>query len=123
MKKPQFKSTPHIFKAFYWSMKGIHAAFKHEVSFRQESFCFMILVPLGLLIGRTAVEKTFLTSVLLIVLITELVNSAIEITLDRISEENHPLTGRAKDMGSAAVFFALDNAIAVWIIILYDILK
>ena len=121
MKKQQSKSTPHILKAFYWSMKGIQSAFKHEIAFKQEIFFIVILLPFGLWYGRTATEKAILSSVLFIVLITELINSAIETAIDRISEEQHPLSGRAKEMGSAAVFFALFNAIIVWMIIIFDI--
>ena len=121
MKKQQSKSTPHILKAFYWSMKGIQSAFKHEIAFRQEIFCIVFLLPVGLWFGRTATEKAILSSVLLIVLITELLNSAIETTIDRISVEHHPLSGRAKEIGSAAVFIALLNAIIVWMIMLFDI--
>ena len=121
MKKQQSNSTPHIFRAFYWSIKGIQSAFKHEIAFRQEIFCIAFLLPLGLWCGRTATEKAILSSVLLIVLITELINSAIETAIDRISEEHHPLSGRAKEIGSAAVLIALFNAIIVWMIIIFDI--
>lgn len=120
MKKQQSTSTPHIVKAFHWSMQGIRAAFKNETAFQQEIYCFAVLLPLGLWLGRTATEKAILSSVLFIVLITELFNSAIETVIDRISEKQHPLSGRAKDMGSAAVLLALGNAIIVWMIILTD---
>ena len=122
MKKAGSNSSTHIFKAFYWSAKGLHAAFKHEIAFRQEFFCFVLLFPLGLYLGRTTIEQILLSSSLLIVLIIELLNSSIEASVDRISEAPHPLSGRAKDMGSAAVFIALLNVLTVWGIILFDII-
>ena len=115
------KVSSHLLKAFLWSLQGLRAALKNEVAFRQELFCFVVLFPIGLFLGRTATEKVLLTGALFLVLIIELVNSSMETTLDRISREHHPLSGRAKDMGSAAVFIAIINALAVWGIILFDI--
>ncbi|MCL7487745.1 MAG: diacylglycerol kinase [Desulfobulbaceae bacterium] len=119
MKTTKSHSSWHIYKAFCWSLKGLHSAFKNEVAFRQEFFCFLVLFPLGLYLGRTATEKVLLTSSLLLVLIIELLNSSIEAAVDRTGEEIHPLAGRAKDMGSAAVCIALANAALVWGILLY----
>ena len=78
----------------------------------------MLLLPLGLYLGTTQVARALLTGSLLLVLLVELLNSALEATLDRISLEDHPLIGRAKDIASAAVFLALLNAAAVWLLIL-----
>lgn len=121
MNKQFPESTPHIIKAFIWSMQGIQSAFKQETAFRQEIFCMVFLLPLGLWVGRTAGEKAILAGVLFIVLITELLNSAVENVVNRVGVEYHPLSGRAKDMGSAAVFISLVNAVVVWVIILYDV--
>ncbi len=101
-----------------WSLSGLKSAFLNETAFRQEVILFFIFAPLGFWLGKNPVEKYMLVGSLLLVLIVELVNSAIESAVDRISEENHPLSGRAKDMGSAAVFLSLVNAVMTWILIL-----
>ena len=106
------------FIALGLSLRGLAAAWRHEVAFRLEAGAFAALCPLGLYLGRSNIERAFLVGSLLLVLIVELVNSALEATLDRISLEDHPLIGRAKDLGSAAVFLALVNAAAVWLLIL-----
>ncbi|HER62987.1 MAG TPA: diacylglycerol kinase [Desulfobacteraceae bacterium] len=120
MKKTTRHSSMHIFRAFNWSLKGLYSAFRNEIAFRQEVYCFVVLFPLGLYLGRTATEKIALAGCLLLVLITELLNSSIEAAVDRMGDEIHPLAGRAKDMGSAAVFIALANVALVWGILLYD---
>lgn len=115
------KSKPLLarpFIALRLSLRGLAAAWRHEVAFRLEVVAVAVLLPLSFVIGRTAVERALLIGTLLLVLLVELVNSALEATLDRISLEDHPLTGRAKDIGSAAVFMALLNAAAVWLLIL-----
>lgn len=115
------KSKPLLarpFIALRLSLRGLTAAWRHEVAFRLEVVAVAVLLPLSFFIGRTAVERALLIGALLLVLLVELVNSALEATLDRISLEDHPLTGRAKDIGSAAVFMALLNAAAVWLLIL-----
>ncbi len=98
--------------------QGLAAAFRHEVAFRLEVIAFVVLLPLVFLYGKTAVERALLLGSLLLVLIVELVNSALEATLDRISLEEHPLIGRAKDVSSAAVGLSLLNAAAVWGLVL-----
>lgn len=115
------KSKPLLarpFIALRLSLRGLTAAWRHEVAFRLEVVAVAVLLPVSFVIGRTAVERALLIGTLLLVLLVELVNSALEATLDRISLEDHPLTGRAKDIGSAAVFMALLNAAAVWLLIL-----
>jgi diacylglycerol kinase (ATP) len=115
------KSKPLLarpFIALRLSLRGLAAAWRHEVAFRLEVVAFVLLCPAGLYLGESNVERTLLVGSLLLVLLVELVNSALEATLDRISLEDHPLTGRAKDIGSAAVFMALVNAAAVWLLIL-----
>lgn len=115
------KSKPLLarpFIALRLSLRGLAAAWRHEVAFRLEVLAVVLLLPLGLYLGTTQVERALLTGSLLLVLLVELLNSALEATLDRISLEDHPLIGRAKDIASAAVFLALLNAAAVWLLIL-----
>ena len=106
------------FIALRLSLRGLAAAWRHEVPFRLEVVAFVLLFPISLILGKSGVERALLAGSLLLVLIVELVNSALEATLDRISLEDHPLIGRAKDIGSAAVFLSLLNAAAVWLLIL-----
>ena len=108
----------HFFRAFRYSLLGLRAALRHEIAFQQEVALTVVLVPLALWLGKTPLEQAMLIAVLFLVLIVELINSAIEATVDRVSDERHPLSGRAKDVGSAAVFLAITNAIVVWAILL-----
>lgn len=108
-----------LVNAFGYSVEGFKAAFKHEDAFRQEVFLSLILVPLGLYLGKTGVEKALLVTVILLVLIVELFNSAIEAAVDHTSLERHLLAKRAKDIGSAAVFVALVIAVIVWGLVLF----
>ena len=107
-----------LLKAFRFSMQGLAAAFKNEAAFRQETYLAVILVPLGFFLGDNSTEIILLIACLLIVLIVELINSAIEAVVDRLGSEYHELSGRAKDLGSAAVLLALINAALVWLLIL-----
>ena len=116
-----YKAKPLLarpFIALRCAFAGIAAAWRHEVAFRLEIIAVVFLVPLALVAGKGGIERALLIGSLLLVLIVELGNSALEAALDRISLEAHPLTGRAKDIGSAAVFFALVNAAAIWLVIL-----
>ena len=108
-----------VFKSFSFSMQGLTAAFKNEEGFRQEIYLAIILVPLGFYLGETGVEIALLVSVILLVLVTELINTGIEAVVDRFGGEHHELSGRAKDVGSAAVMIAVLNAILVWGCVLY----
>lgn len=107
-----------LLNAIGYSWAGLCAAYKHESAFRQELWLGLILVPLGLYLGETAIERVLLVGALLLVLIVELLNSAIEASVDRISLEHHLLIKRAKDMGSAAVLLALLNVVLVWVLLL-----
>lgn len=107
-----------ILNAYKYSIAGFHAAWSNEASFRQEVFMFVILAPIGLWLGESAVEKALLLSSVLLVLIVELVNSAIEAVVDRFGDEWHELSGRAKDIGSAAVLLCLANMVLVWLLLL-----
>jgi diacylglycerol kinase (ATP) len=117
----RYKSKPLLarpFIALRCALAGLAAAWRHEVPFRLEILAIAVLAPLAFFLGETAVERALLVGSLLLVLIVELVNSALEATLDRISLEDHPLIGRAKDIGSAAVCVALVNAALVWLLVL-----
>ena len=100
------------------SLEGFVAAFRHEDAFRQELVMAAVLVPLGIWLGRDGFERALLVASVLLVLIVELLNSAVEATVDRISFDNHLLAKRAKDIGSAAVMLALATAAIVWLLIL-----
>ncbi|ELI5721056.1 diacylglycerol kinase [Vibrio fluvialis] len=116
--KPGDKGLRRIIKATKYSFQGFQAALKHEAAVRQEFALLLILTPVSLLIDVTNIEKVLLIGSLFIILITELLNSAVEAIVDRVGTEYHELSGRAKDIGSAAVFVALANAAVVWGIIL-----
>lgn len=103
-----------IIKAAGFSWGGIQSAFVNEAAFRQEIFLSFILIPLAFFLGETKVEIALMLVCVFLVLLVELINSAIEAVVDRISDEQHLLSGRAKDMGSAAVLIALINLIVVW---------
>jgi diacylglycerol kinase (ATP) len=110
----------HIGKAFIWSANGIKSGWKNELAFRVEAAIIIILIPLGIWLGRSAVERALLIASCLLILIIELLNSAVEAVVDRIGREHHQLSGRAKDMGSAAAFFAMLTAGIVWVLIIYE---
>ena len=120
MKSP-FKGKTGIKRlanAFTYSIAGTLAAFKHEDAFRQEVILSIILIPLAIYLGQTAIEQALMISSILLIIIVELLNSSIEATVDRISVKRHKLSKRAKDIGSAAVFFSLVNAAVIWFLIL-----
>ena len=114
MGKTGVTGLKRIINAFGYSMKGLRAAFKHESAFRQELALLVILLPLAFMLGRNIVDYSILIGSLLLVLIVELLNSAVETVVDRIGDEHHELAGRAKDMGSAAVFISLLNVAVIW---------
>jgi len=103
-----------IWNAMFFSFAGLRAAIRHESAFRQECALAMIMLPAIFWLGDGIVEYLLLAGSVLLVLITELLNSALEAVVDRIGTEMHPLSGRAKDMGSAAVFIALLFCGLVW---------
>ena len=107
-----------LWNACGYSLAGFRAAFKHEDAFRQETLLAIILIPLALWLPVTPVGKALMIASVLLVIIVELLNSAIEATVDRISLENHDLAKRAKDIGSAAVLVSLLNVIVVWGLVL-----
>ena len=109
-----------VFNAARNSLAGVAAAARNEGSFQVELAACAALLPLGLWLGGTGVERALLVSSVLIVLCAELVNTALEAAVDRISLEMHPLARRAKDIGSAAVMLALVNAGVVWLLVLFS---
>jgi len=104
-----------VWNAFHYSLSGLHAAYTCEDAFRQEAWLAAMLIPLALYLQVSAIGRALMISSVLLVLIVELLNSAVEATVDRISLENHRLAKRAKDIGSAAVLLSLINAATVWI--------
>lgn len=109
-----------VWNALFYSMSGFRAAFKHEDAFRQEVILAAILVPTALFLRHAAVDRALMIGSVLLVLLVELINSAIEATVDRISLEDHKLAKRAKDIGSAAVFVTLVNVVVIWALILTE---
>lgn len=107
-----------IVKATIWSMQGLRAAWLHESSFRLEIYLLVVLAPLALWLGQDGVERALLLGSCLLVPLVELLNSALEAVIDRYGNEHHELVGRAKDMGSAAVFVAMLNCGVVWALVL-----
>jgi diacylglycerol kinase (ATP) len=100
------------------SWRGLAGCFLSEAAFRQELALAVVVIPLGLWLGRTGVERALLVAPVLNILIVELINSAVEATVDRIGSERHELSGLAKDLGSAAVFVSFVLAGAVWLLVL-----
>lgn len=103
-----------IWRAFFYSIAGFSAAIKHEHAFRQELFLAVILFPFAILLPLTLTERAMLIATLLLVLVVELLNSAVEAVVDRVSLDNHDLSKRAKDLGSAAVFLSCVIVLVVW---------
>jgi diacylglycerol kinase (ATP) len=108
-----------VWNALFYSFDGFRAAFQHEDAFRQEVFLACVLIPVALLLPADGVGKALMIASVLLVLIVELLNSAVEATVDRISLENHQLAKRAKDIGSAAVFVSLVNVVVIWGLVLF----
>jgi len=123
----ELKVSPHksksgllrIWNALFYSLAGFKAAYHHEHAFRQECLLAVILLPAALLMPTSGLGKALMVASVLLVLVVELVNSALEAAVDRISLEQHQLAKRAKDIGSAAVFMSLVNVAAVWALVLF----
>jgi diacylglycerol kinase (ATP) len=112
------RSPFRAWKAFVWSMQGLRATWLIESSFRLEVYLFVVLAPLALWLTPVGVERAILIGSMMIVLVIEVLNSAVEAVVDRHGSEHNELAGRAKDMGSAAVFLADMNVLACWALIL-----
>lgn len=119
----EFKSKSglkRIYSAFFYSIDGLKSAWQHEHAFRQELGLFVVGTIIALLLRISAFEKLVLIGVLVLVLIVELINSALEAVVDRISLERHPLSKNAKDFGSAAVLLTCLLAAATWAVVLFN---
>jgi diacylglycerol kinase (ATP) len=108
-----------VINALFYSMAGLRAAFRDEAAFRQEVALAVLLVPLACFMPVGGIGKAVMIASVLLVLVVELLNSAVEALADRVSLENHDLTKQAKDIGSAAVFVALINVLVVWLLALF----
>ena len=113
------KGLVRIIKATGYSWQGLLAAWRLEAAFRQEIILALVMVPLGLYLGADGVERALLVGSVLLIPVVEILNSAIEAVVDRFGEERHELSGRAKDMGSAAVALVIGLVIVVWVLILF----
>jgi diacylglycerol kinase (ATP) len=123
MKESHYKGKTglrRLWNALGYSLQGMASAFQHEDAFRVECLLAALLIPAALLVPVGGTERALMIASVLLVLIVELLNSAVEAAVDRISLEDHILAKRAKDIGSAAVFLSLINAAAVWLLILLD---
>ena len=119
MSKPGATGLKRIINAAAYSWHGLKATFIHEAAFRQELLLCCILLPLALFMTNDGVERALLIGSLLLVLIVELLNSAVEAVVDRFGGEIHELAGRAKDIGSAAVLLSLINVLVIWGLVLW----
>jgi len=118
--KPNGTGLTRVLKATRCSMLGFKAAYKHESAFRQELWLCCLLLPLSFLIATSGVQLGLLIASLLLILLVEIINSAIEAIVDRIGIELHELSGRAKDLGSTAVFLALCIFVVIWAGVIFD---
>jgi diacylglycerol kinase (ATP) len=107
-----------LLNALRYSLEGLAAAFRHEEAFRLELFLAAVLVPASFFFAVSGTARALMIASVLLVLIVELLNTAVEVVVDRISMDPHPLAKRAKDIGSAAVFLSLINAVAIWFLVL-----
>jgi len=108
-----------LWNAFGYSLAGFRAAYKHEDAFRQEIHLAVVLIPLALWLPASHIGKALMIGSVMLVIIVELLNSAVEATVDRISLDNHVLAKRAKDIGSSAVLVSLINVAITWALVLY----
>lgn len=117
--KPGYTGITRIVHATRFSLQGLGACWRNETAFRQETVLVAVLVPLGLWLGTSGVERALLVASILLVPLVELLNSAVEAVVDRFGAGEHPLSGRAKDVGSAAVMMSLVLAATVWLLVLW----
>jgi len=109
-----------LLRAFRYSFQGFRYAWREEAAFRQEVLLGAVVIPVGLYLGRSGVERALLVSPMLLILVVEILNSAVEAVVDRSGTERHPLAGMAKDMGSAAVMLSFALFGTVWLLVLSD---
>lgn len=120
MDRPKPRGLGRLVRALGCSCQGLGQAFRGEAAFRQELLLAAVVIPAGLYLGHTGVERALLVAPMLLVLVVELLNSAIEAAVDRSGTDDHPLAGRAKDMGSAAVLLSLLVLATTWLLVLSD---
>lgn len=120
MSKPGHTGAKRLIHATRFSLRGFGHAWRHESAFRQEVALTLVLVPAAIWLGRDNLERALLIGTCLVVLIVELLNSAVEAAIDRVGHEHHELSGRAKDLGSAAVMTSLVLLGLVWATVLYE---
>ncbi|MBJ7556392.1 diacylglycerol kinase [Marinomonas spartinae] len=120
MAKPGQSGLARVISATRYSYQGLRAQWKHEAAFRQETCLFLVALPLALWLGDGGMEKALLIFSAGMVLIVETINSSVEAVVDRISNEQHELSGRAKDLGSAAVMLSLVLAAVVWALVIFS---
>lgn len=113
------KGITRLIKASGYSWQGIRAAWQHEEAFRVEIWLCLVMIPAGLYLGDTGMEKALLVASVILIPLVEILNSAVEAAIDRIGEEHHELSARAKDMGSAAVAITLVLTATVWLLVLF----
>ncbi len=109
----------HFVDGLRYSLRGLAAAWKHAEAFRQEIVVFIAAVVVAAFVGDSAIERALLIGILFPVLIAELINTAVETVVDRIGVEHHELSGRAKDLASAAVFVSIIAAVTVWALVIF----
>jgi len=109
-----------VLRAFRYSFQGFRHAWREEAAFRQEVGLGVVVIPLGVVLGRTGIERALLVCPMLLILVVEILNSAVEAVVDRSGTERHPLAGMAKDMGSAAVLLTFVLLGTVWLLVLSD---
>jgi diacylglycerol kinase (ATP) len=109
-----------VVRAFDYSLQGLRHAWREEAAFRQEAVLAVVMIPVALYLGRSGVERALLASPVLLILVVEMLNSALEAVVDRSGTERHPLAGMAKDMGSAAVLLSFVLLGTVWLLVLSD---
>jgi len=119
MAKPSKHGVSRILSAIKYSCQGLAAQWKYEAAFRQEIALFIVAVPFALWLGESRIEQVLMISSVALVVIVETFNSSVEAVVDRISDEHHELSGRAKDLGSAAVMLSLLLAVFVWGMLLF----
>jgi diacylglycerol kinase (ATP) len=117
MGKPGNTGLRRVVNATFFSLAGLKTAWQSEAAFRQECLLAVVLIPAGLWLGQNAVQRALLIGSCLLVLIVELLNTAVEYVVDRVGMDHHRLSGQAKDVGSAAVFVSLALTLIVWVLI------
>lgn len=120
MGKPGNTGLRRVINATFFSMAGLRTAWQSEAAFRQECLLAVVLIPAGVWLGQDAVQRALLVGTCLLVLIVELLNTAVEYVVDRVGTDHHRLSGQAKDLGSAAVFVSLALTLIVWVLIAWE---